>query len=93
MLIKSHLMGFNHAVPSEITSQSAYAERRELLKHMAVGAAGVGMAGWAQRSEIAKDLAWGARATYGRLVCIFLCGFAFLVVRMVRHAFSACRYW
>lgn len=41
MLIKSHLMGFNHAVPSEITSQSAYAERRELLKHMAVGAAGV----------------------------------------------------
>ena len=45
MLIKSHLMGFNHAVPSEITSQSAYAERRELLKHMAVGAAGVCMAG------------------------------------------------
>ena len=51
MLIKS----------SEITSQSVYAERRTLLKQMATGVAGMGMATWAARDAIAQPASWGVK--------------------------------
>jgi len=41
MLIKTNDNGFIHPVPSEITPRAAYGERRELIKRMAAGAAGV----------------------------------------------------
>jgi len=61
MLIKSHSDGFNHSLPSEITSKSNYEGRRELLKHLATGAAGIGLATWAERNALAQNSAWGAR--------------------------------
>jgi sulfoxide reductase catalytic subunit YedY len=60
MLIKTHDSGFNHPVPSEITSASAYAGRRELLKRMAAGAGGAALASWAGRA------AWAQGAGTGR---------------------------
>ena len=54
MLIKTNSSGFNHSVSSEITSQSAYQSRRELMKWMATGAAGAAMASWANREALAQ---------------------------------------
>ncbi len=54
MLIKTNSSGFNHGVPSEITSQSAYQNRRDLMKWMATGAAGAAMASWASREALAQ---------------------------------------
>ena len=54
MLIKTHDSGFCHPVPSEITSASAYAGRRELLKRMAAGAGGAALASWAGRAAWAQ---------------------------------------
>ena len=55
MLIKTHDSGFSHPVPSEITSASAYAGRRELLKRMAAGAGGAALASWAGRAAWAQS--------------------------------------
>ncbi len=60
MLIKSHIDGFQHPVPSEITPLNTYNRRRELLKGMASLAVGSGLASWAERSAFAES-AWGAR--------------------------------
>jgi sulfoxide reductase catalytic subunit YedY len=60
MLIKTLRDGFDHAVPSEITSQQVYARRRELLKGAAALAAGAGLAAWSGREAFAQS-AWGAR--------------------------------
>jgi methionine sulfoxide reductase catalytic subunit len=49
MLIQTFSDGFNHRVPSEITPQSAYQGRRDMLKLLATGAAGATLAGWAER--------------------------------------------
>lgn len=54
MLIKTNANGFDHAVPSEITPQSVYAGRRDLIKLMATGVAGAAMAGWAGREAMAQ---------------------------------------
>ncbi|MEK0416790.1 MAG: hypothetical protein RI949_796 [Pseudomonadota bacterium] len=42
--------GFIHPVPSEITPPQVYAQRRQWLQTMATGAAGLGLAAWAQRA-------------------------------------------
>jgi len=60
MLIKSDDNGFNHALPSEITDANVYARRRDILRTMATGVAGLGMASWASRQAHAQA-AWGAR--------------------------------
>ena len=52
--IRSPDQGFTHALSSEITSPKAYANRRDVLKHLAAGAAGLGMASWAQREALAQ---------------------------------------
>jgi methionine sulfoxide reductase catalytic subunit len=49
MLIKTNSDGFNHPISSEITSQSIYEGRRDLMKLMAGGVAGAAMASWASR--------------------------------------------
>ncbi len=54
MLIKSNNSGFNHPTPSEITAERTYQQRRDLIKLMATGAAGVAMAGWAGREALAQ---------------------------------------
>jgi sulfoxide reductase catalytic subunit YedY len=46
--------GFNHQVASEITPRSVYERRRELLKLIAVGGAGMAMATWAARDARAQ---------------------------------------
>ncbi len=54
MLIKTNDNGFNHLVPSEITSQRGYQQRRDLIKLLATGAAGAAMASWAGREALAQ---------------------------------------
>lgn len=54
MLIKTRNDGFVHPQSSEITPQSAYQDRRQLLRLMAGGAAGTVLAGWAARDARAQ---------------------------------------
>ena len=61
MLIKSHSNGFNHPDSSDITARPVYEGRREMLKTLAAGAAGLSMAAWASREAIAQSSSWGAR--------------------------------
>jgi sulfoxide reductase catalytic subunit YedY len=61
MLIKSNSNGFNHSVASEITAHAVYKGRREMLKTIAAGAAGLSMAAWASREAMAQASPWGAR--------------------------------
>ena len=46
--------GFDHALSSDITPRSAYEGRRSWMKHLAAGALGSGLAGWAARQAIAQ---------------------------------------
>ena len=54
MLIKTNASGFNHPIPSEITSASTYQSRRDLMKLMATGAAGAALTTWASREAMAQ---------------------------------------
>ena len=54
MLIKTHRDGFIHPVASEITPQSVYHARRDMLRLLASGGAGIALAGWAQRDARAQ---------------------------------------
>jgi sulfoxide reductase catalytic subunit YedY len=54
MLIKTNADGFLHPHAGEITPHSTYQSRRELMRWMAGGAAGVALAGWAQRDALAQ---------------------------------------
>ena len=56
MLIKTHANGFNHGLPSEITTRSAYQGRRDLMKLMATGAAGAALASWSGRQAMAQSV-------------------------------------
>jgi methionine sulfoxide reductase catalytic subunit len=49
MLIQTFSDGFNHRVTSEITPQSAYQGRRDMLRLLATGTAGATLASWAAR--------------------------------------------
>ena len=57
MLIKTHRDGFNHPLSSEITPQTIYTGRRDLMKLMATGVAGAAMATWAGREAHAQGTA------------------------------------
>lgn len=46
--------GFHHPLASEITPRELYQNRRQWLQRAAAGAAGVGLAGWAQREAFAQ---------------------------------------
>ena len=54
MLIKSQRDGFIHPHSSEVTPQSVYRDRRDILKLMATGVAGAAMASWAAREALAQ---------------------------------------
>ena len=54
MLIKTGKDGFNHTGSSDITPQSVYHGRRDLMKLMAGGVAGAAMASWASREALAQ---------------------------------------
>ncbi len=54
MIINTHRDGFSHPCPSEITPQRIYQSRRDLIKQIAGGAAGVAMASWASRHALAQ---------------------------------------
>ena len=56
MLIKTNTDGFNHPIPSEITSQASYQGRRDLMKLMATGVAGAALASWAGRQALAQSV-------------------------------------
>ena len=55
MLIKTSQDGFSHPIASEITSQSVYAGRRDLIKLMASGVAGAALSSWALREAHAAN--------------------------------------
>ena len=59
MIIQSRKDGFIHPIPSEITAQSVYEERRAMLKSMAAGVAGLSMSAWAARNAMAAS-SWGS---------------------------------
>lgn len=54
MLIRSDPPGVTHPLPSEITPQAVYENRREILQRTAAGAAGLALAGWATRTAHAQ---------------------------------------
>ena len=56
MLIKTNADGFQHNLPSEITPQSIYQSRRQLMKLLATGATGAAMASWAAREAMAQTV-------------------------------------
>lgn len=55
MQIKTSDSGFSHPNSSEITSQSVYAGRRDLIKLMASGVAGAALSSWALREALAAS--------------------------------------
>lgn len=54
MLIKTNRDGYCQPLPSEITSQRVYEERRTLVKLMASGVAGAALTAWAARAAHAQ---------------------------------------
>lgn len=54
MLIKTSDDGFDHPHSSEITPAGVYRQRRELMRLLAGGAAGMALAGWAARDARAQ---------------------------------------
>ena len=54
MLIQSRRAGFIHPVPSEITPERIYRNRRDILTLMASGVAGPVLAAWAARGALAQ---------------------------------------
>jgi methionine sulfoxide reductase catalytic subunit len=68
MLIKTNHSGFIHSTGSEITPQSVYQGRRDIMKMMATGAAGAAMAGWASREAFAQAAAATVRPGKGAVL-------------------------
>ena len=66
MLIKTSRNGFSHPVSSEITPSHVYEGRRDLIKLMASGVAGVALASWAARAAQAQ----GATPRPGKLAAL-----------------------
>ena len=66
MRINTSRDGFLHPLASEITPQTVYEERRDLIKLMAGGVAGAAMASWASRVALAQ----GATTRPGKLAAL-----------------------
>lgn len=68
MLIQTHAQGFDHRIASDITPLTVYQSRRDLIRLMATGAAGVALASWAGREALAQSWAApGQQAALGRV--------------------------
>lgn len=63
MLIRNDDKDWNHARSSEITPLGVYQDRRQWIRQLAAGAAGVGLTSWAGRGALAQ----GATARPGKL--------------------------
>ena len=50
----SSRQGFIHPLSQEITPQGVYLQRRDIIRAMALGAAGLAGAGWAERQALAE---------------------------------------
>jgi sulfoxide reductase catalytic subunit YedY len=68
MLIKTSQHNFNHPISSEVTSQSVYEGRRDLIKLMASGVAGAALSTWAAREAHAQTA--GATLRPGKLAAL-----------------------
>ena len=62
MLIRTQDKGFIHPLSSEITPQALYQDRREWLKGLAAGTAGLALSGWAGREALAQTARPGVLA-------------------------------
>jgi sulfoxide reductase catalytic subunit YedY len=56
MLIKTNSSGVDHPVSSDITPQGIYQGRRDLIKLMATGTAGLTLASWAGRDALGQTV-------------------------------------
>ena len=56
MLIKINSDGFIHRVASDITPESIYRSRRDILRQAARGVGGAALAGWASRQAISQTM-------------------------------------
>ena len=54
MIFLSSRSGFQHPVPSEITPESVYLQRRTLMRQVAMGSAGLALASWGLRDARAQ---------------------------------------
>ncbi len=54
MIIHTQHTGFQHGIPSEITPEAVYQSRRELIRHLAAGSAGLALAAWGIREAHAQ---------------------------------------
>jgi sulfoxide reductase catalytic subunit YedY len=54
MIIHTGTSGFQHAVPSEITPQAAYQSRRDIIRGLAAGSAGLALTAWGMREARAQ---------------------------------------
>ena len=54
MIIHTQDTGFQHGIPSEITPEAVYQSRRELIRHLAAGSAGLALAAWGVREAQAQ---------------------------------------
>ncbi|MEY3612662.1 MAG: Sulfoxide reductase catalytic subunit YedY precursor [Pseudomonadota bacterium] len=61
MIIRSSSSGFLHPVPSDITPQTAYQSRRDLMRQLAAGSAGLALASWGLRDAQAQTVRPGQR--------------------------------
>ena len=59
MLIHYRDRGFIHPISSEITPKAVYEGRRDMLKLLGGGAAGIALASWAQRDALAQSAPGG----------------------------------
>ena len=62
MLIRNDDKDWNHALSSEITPLGVYQDRRQWIRQLAAGAAGVGLTSWAGGDVLAS----GATARPGK---------------------------
>ena len=54
MILLPTRSGFQHPVPSEITSAKVYQSRRDMIRQLATGSAGLALAGWGLRDAQAQ---------------------------------------
>jgi methionine sulfoxide reductase catalytic subunit len=64
MIIRTQDNGLNHPIPSEITSQAQYLNRRAWIQSLALGAGGAALSTWAARE------AWAVAPRPGRLATL-----------------------
>ena len=54
MIIQPNKSGFQHAIPSEITPEAVYQSRRDLIRQLATGSAGLALTAWGLREAHAQ---------------------------------------